>query len=241
MKMNANLIRKAHRWIGLVFSLSVLMASSSGILHNVMSRTQSPPPEARPAGLVDPSDIHVSVSEAVLRLDDPTVKLQAASLRSISGKPWYQLFIEKSKKIFYVSAFDGRYDNDQDEVYAQQIASEYLGGAPVRKVDYLTAFNNEYINIFRILPVYRFDSDDKRGTRVYVSTMTGSVTRHTDDRRQFEAAFFTNIHKFGFIQNKDVRDFVLVSSTLGIFLIAVIGVLLFFLTKPGRRKKGLKT
>lgn len=236
MTLDSKQIRKLHRWIGLFFSISVLMAASSGILHNVMSRTQAPPPAARPAGLINPGDINVSIPQAVAKLPDPTVKLQAVSIRSISGKPWYQLFIEGTKDIAYVSAFDGRFDNAQDEVYASEIASGFLGGSAVRKTDYLTTFNNEYINIFRILPVYRFDAEDDRGTRVYVSTMTGSVTRHTDDHKQFEAGFFTYIHKLGFIQNKDARDLVLTLTTTGIFIVALMGVVLFFMTNPNRRK-----
>ncbi len=232
MKLDPRKVRFAHRWIGLIFSVSVLMASSSGVLHNIMSRTQSPPPEVRPAGLIDSGDIKVSVSQAVSKLPDPTIKLQAVSIRSIDDEPWYQFFVEGTKDIAYVSAKDGRYDSRQDEVYASEIASRYLGGVPVRKTDYLTSFNSEYINIFRILPVYRFDSNDGKGTRVYVSTMTGSVTRHTDDQRQFEASFFTNIHKFGFIKNKDMRDLILTLSTFGIFLVSVLGIVLFFITRP---------
>jgi hypothetical protein len=236
MKIDPKQVRKFHRWIGLFFSISVLMAASSGILHNVMSRTQAPPPSARPAGVIVPGDIKISVPQAVSKLPDPNVKLQAVSIRSIAGKPWYQLFVEGTKDISYVSAFDGRFDNTQDEVYASEIATGFLGGSAVRKTDYLTSFNNEYINIFRILPVYRFDADDALGTRVYVSTMTGSVTRHTDNHKQFEAGFFTNIHKFGFIKNKDLRDLVLTFSTTGIFLVALMGVVLFFMTSPSRKK-----
>lgn len=158
--MNSKKVRQIHRWLGLFFSLSVLMSAGSGVLHNVMSRTQSPPPAARPAGSILPRDVMVSVGEALQHLPNPAVKLQAVSIRSISGVPWYQLFIEGEKGIVYVSAKDGTMDNRQDEIYASEIASNYLGGASVIKTDYLTSFNSEYINIFRILPVYRFDAGD---------------------------------------------------------------------------------
>jgi hypothetical protein len=89
----------------------------------------------------------------------------------------------------------------------------------------------EYLNIFRILPVYRFDTKDKLQTRVYVSTTTGSVTRHTDRGRQFEATIFTMFHKLGFIPNKDIRDLVLTIMTLGTFLVSLLGIWLFFATR----------
>jgi len=232
--MNAKTIRQFHRWIGLLFSFSILMSAGSGVLHNVMTRTQAPPPPARPSGggLVAEM-IKVSAAEAIAKLPTGTT-VQAVNLRGIGGEPWYQIYPAPPGAAHYVSAVDGRIDPTQDERYAAEIASGFLGGTAVRKTDFLTAFNVEYLNIFRVLPVHRFDADDPRHTRVYVSTTTGSVTRHTDDSRQFEANFFTNFHKLGFIPNKDTRDLVLTLLTTGIFLAAVLGILLFFLT--GRRR-----
>ena len=116
-------------------------------------------------------------------------------------------------------------------MYAKEIASSYLGSTEAKQTAFLTSFNNEYINIFRILPVYRFDLADGKGTRVYVSTITGSVTRDTNDKKQFEASIFTNFHKLGFIPNKNVRDTVLTVITFAAFLISILGILLFFLVK----------
>ena len=48
--MRRAFFRKAHRWLGLLFSLSILTSAGSGILHNVMTYTQTPPPPARPSG-----------------------------------------------------------------------------------------------------------------------------------------------------------------------------------------------
>jgi hypothetical protein len=207
--MNKQLIRKAHRWLGLTFSLTILMSAGSGVIHNVMTRTQAPPPSARPSGHgLDVSQIKLSVSDAAMKLPDRAAQ--------------------------YVSALDGRVDPSQDEAYAAEIATTFLGGATVRKTEFLTAFNSEYINIFRLLPVYRFDIEDALHTRVYVSTTTGSVTRHTDDQRQWEANVFTNFHKLGFIPNKDLRDLVLTVLTAATCVVSLLGVALFFMT--GRKR-----
>ncbi len=233
--MARSFIRKAHRWLGLIFSVTILMSAGSGVIHNVMTRTQSPPPAARPSGGgLDLGQIKISVAEAAAKLaaENPVT---AVNVRGIGGQPWYQIYVQGERQARYVSAVDGRVDATQDEQYASEIASAFLGGGKVRKTDYLTAFNSEYINIFRLLPVHRFDSDDALHTRVYVSTITGSVTRHTDDQRQFEATIFTNFHKFGFIPNKDLRDFVLTTLTAATCLVALLGVVLFFLTRPRRK------
>lgn len=235
--MNRNWIRKAHRWLGLLFSLTVMMSAGSGVLHTVMTRSQAAPPPARPSGGgMDAAAIRVSVGEALAKLS-PETKTVAVNVRMIGGAPWYQVFTTTGPVPLYVSAVDGRVDAGQDEAYAREIAGNFLGGMPVVKTDFLSKFNNEYINIFRILPVHRFDAQDASKTRVYVSTTTGSVTRHTDDQKQFEASAFTNFHKLGFIPNKDVRDWILAAMTGGIFVVSLLGVVLFFMTSPRRRAK----
>jgi len=236
--MNKSLwVRRAHRWLGLIFSLAVVTSAGSGILHQVMTRTQSAPPSVMPKGEGwDAGDIQVTVREAVSRLPNPGQKLTAVSIRQITGEPWYQIFRQDEKTPHYVNAATGEPDSGRDEIYAAEIASRFLGAIPVRKTDYLTAFNTEYLNIFRILPVYRFDADDGKETRVYVSTMTGSVTRHTDKKRQFEAGIFSNFHKLAFIPNKDIRDLVLVGMTGGVLLAGIAGLALFFMTGFPRRR-----
>lgn len=236
MKTDTRQIRKIHRALAIVFSASLLASAGSGVLHNVMSRTQPPPPKARPAAKVDPLAIKIPVAEAYSKLGLKEEACDLISVRMISGLPWYQFLIHGKEKPSYVNAVTGEVDDAADERYAGQIASDRLGGAAVRKTDYLTEFDSEYINIFRILPVYRFDADDVGHTRVYVSTMTGSVTRDTNDRKQFEASVFSNVHKFMFIKNKDLRDLALTFMTSGVFVVGVLGIALFFLARKNPTK-----
>lgn len=233
-------IRKAHRWLGLAFSLTLLMSSGSGVLHVVMTRTQAGPPSARPSGQgLDPAAILITPAEAVAKTSAANVgkPLVAINIRNITGQPFYQIFHAGNTAPQYINAVDGSLNSDTDEIYAAQIASAFLNGKSVRKAGYLTSFNNEYINIFRILPVHRFDAGDELNSRLYVSTTTGSVTRHTDDKKQLEASIFTNFHKLGFIPNKDARDWILSIITGATFLISLLGIALFFLTKPRKRSK----
>jgi hypothetical protein len=179
------------------------------------------------------ADIRTEAAKALEMLGADFGRVGAVNLRMIGGEPWYQIYGPQPVPA-YVSAVDGRVDPAMDATYAAQIARSFLGGAEVWQTDYLTAFNREYVNIFRILPVFRFDADDGEGTRVYVSTTTGTVTRHTNNKKQFEANVFFLFHKFGFIPNKALRDAVLVSAMAGITLVALGGVVLFFMTRPRR-------
>jgi hypothetical protein len=238
--MKTSTIRSLHRWLGLIFSLIVLSSALSGVLHTIMAHKQPPPPPVHPDGNgIVATDIRTGAQAALERLDKDFGRVSAINLRMIGGAPWYQIYGPQPVPA-YVSAVDGRLDPAMDATYAAQIAGTFLGGARVRQTDYLTAFNHEYVNIFRILPVFRFDADDEAGTRVYVSTTTGTVTRHTDNEKQFEANVFFLFHKFGFIPNKMVRDTLVVSLMAGITLVAIAGVVLFFMTRP-RRKPSQKT
>lgn len=235
--MNPKLLRKLHRWVGLTCALTVMAAASSGILHVVMTWTQSPPPLGVAAPRLETSAVRVSPGEAVERIGGAKVNIRSLSLRMIGGEPWYQMLVEGTTTPFYINATDGREDERVDERYATEIAARHIGGASsVRWTRRLDAFDSEYIAIFRLLPVHRVDVDDGRGTRVYVSTVTGGVARATNDRSQFEANLFSRVHKYAFITSKPWRDGLLVAFTGLAFLASLAGVVLFFVT--GRVGRG---
>ncbi len=227
--MKSTTLRRLHRWTGLACALGLLMASSSGILHVVMTWTQAAPPATHPTETINAADLQVSPAEALERLGGEPVS--SVSLRMIGGEPWWQVLHASSMVPAYISARDGREETDQDAAYAAEIASRQLGGVPVRWTRRLDAYDREYIPIFRLLPVHRIDVDDGKGTRLYVSTLTGSVARHTDNRRQFEANLFSLLHKYQFIPVKAWRDGLLVTVTATMFATALGGIILFFATR----------
>jgi len=234
--MSTKTLRQLHRRLGLAFSLSALLASFSGVLHQVMTWTQDPPPKAIPSGPEVPVDsVRIPLAQAVQAVPTASSGVRAVNLRMIAGEPTYVVWTREAKAPAYVSGTTGKVVADRDEVFAGEIAMRFLGGASVRKTALLTTFDSEYLPIFRILPVYRMETGDAAGTRVYVSTMTESVTRFTDHRRQWEANVFSNLHKLSFIPNKALRDGVLVVGTAGIFLLSLAGVVLFFVTRPRAR------
>ncbi len=230
-------VAQIHRWLGLVFSVTIFMSAGSGILHTIMSRTQAPPPRPRAEGSLDVSRFRVPLIDAVAQIPGTPDRIETINLRRVGDESWYQIDVLGRDVPVYVNAETGALGEGVDEAYASQIAEDYLGETTMTRTDYLTEFDAEYITIFRILPVHRFDLDDGQGTRVYVSTATGSVTRHTDDRRQLEAMSFSLLHKWMFVRNKDLRDGLLVAVTSGILLVSLFGIGLFGLTRPKRNAR----
>jgi len=231
--MNTRLLRRLHRWIALGFSLVVFASAGSGVIHIVMARTQAPPPKAGASGgeaaVFDPGAWKLSPADAVKA--SQVAGVTGINLRIIGGEPWY--VIRGKGKMAYVNGADGRIGADEDALFAREIAARFLhcDRDEARQTAYLTAYTTEYINIFRLLPVYRFDRDDGKGTRVYVSTATESVTRATDDGKQFEANLFANVHKLMFLPNRDARDGALLFLMGGLLLASALGIALFFVTR----------
>jgi hypothetical protein len=130
MFMKTSTLRLLHRWIGLACAVAVLVAAGSGILHVVMTWTQSPPPRAQPSENLNAAAVRIAPDKAVARLGGRALSVQALSLRTIGGAPWYQVIVEGSPLPRYLNAIDGHEDSQADQRYAAEIASRSLGGVP---------------------------------------------------------------------------------------------------------------
>jgi hypothetical protein len=222
-------LRSFHRWHAIAMSVVVLMASISGLVHTWMAHNQAAPPPPRPTDPVDLTQVRIAPSA----LPGPAT---AVNLRTIGTTPWWQVLPEGGSAPRWFNAVTGAEDVEADARYAQGIAEGYLH-QPVRKTAFLTSFDQEYLPIFRLLPVYRFDADDALHTRVYVSTLTGSVARHTDDPRQREATIFVVFHKWGFIKDRQVRDIALMTAMAGLVVLAGSGLWLAVATRRRPRSE----
>lgn len=223
-----------HRRIGLLFSVIVLASALSGLLHTLMAMTQPPPPPPPPNKLgAAVAAVKLTPAEALAKIaPTPRGDLRACTLVELDGRPLYRLRFAADPNPVCIRADSGEPDTDADERLAARIATAHLGGKPVRKTARLTAYDREYIAIFRTLPVYRFDVDDARRTRVYVSTDTGAVTRATDDALQFEANTFGLLHKYAFIPDRTWRNAAQVLAMGAVCLIALSGIALWWVTRP---------
>lgn len=231
--MSPSTLRRLHRWIGLACSLTIMLAAGSGLLHVAMTWTQPPPPRPAPAAGFAPPAIAFPISALPAALP-----IRSIQVRLLENEPWYQ--VSTPDGLRYFNAVDGREDAGVETRLAFDIARRHLASAalPPEAFTYarrLDSFDDEYISIFRLLPVHRVDVADGRGTRLYVSTATGSVARHTDDGRQFEADLFSLFHKYSFIPHKPTRDVLLAAFTAVAFLASLAGLVLFFATRSRHR------
>jgi hypothetical protein len=226
--------RKIHRWLGIVVVVYVAMATTSGIIHIIMANFFAAPPPVIPQGLVNLESASLPLASIVKTIPKDK-NVSAVNIRTIDNALWYQV-ITGTEPPIYINAATGKIAPDMDEAYAKQIAQQYLQTTKgVEATAYLTAFDDEYLNIFRALPVYRFDVQDSDNVRVYVSTVTGNVTLYLNTFRALGQNSFSMLHKLSFIPIKWLRDVIMVLLVTSILVTSVMGACIFFARIRGRK------
>lgn len=218
--------RKFHRWVGISCALYALMAVISGVTHIVMTWSFPAPPPVTPTGTVPLKQAVLPLSALAERLP-PGTEARGVNLRQVDGILWYQIVGGPNEPPLYLNAATGEIGDEVDKNYARQIAAEFLKTDALEQTDYITSFNNEYLNIYRVLPAYRFDQMESNGVRVYVSTITGSVTLYLNTPRAFSQKLFSVLHKFSFIPHKGVRDAMLMLAALSVLVTTIMGIVVF--------------
>lgn len=105
-------------------------------------------------------------------------------------------------------------------------------GAKVMDATLVTAFDNEYKSINRLLPVYKVAFARADGIRIYVETTQDRFSFAMDNKRAVFDAVFRWFHTWGWLsflgKGQFIVEFILVSLA---FLTALMGIYIFFITK----------
>ncbi len=165
-----------HRWTGLLVCLFFALWFASGAVMLFEPFPSLPAGERLSHGeLLDPATIAVSPSEAL------AARPEADSLlvRARDGQPVYVLGAD-GKPPVVVDAKSGRILGKIDGEAAGRIAQAFSGMQPLRidaSVEYDQWIVHEGFNAGR--PYHRVTLDDRAGTVLYVSALTGEVRQRT--------------------------------------------------------------
>lgn len=222
-----NTVRKAHRILSIIVLAYVLMATISGSIHIVMSNFFSPPPPPQPAPLPRTAGTLVDLGQVLARLG-PDAQLMSANLREMGNHLVFQVLIKGEPGRYFDATTGEQLAASADEDYARQIAARHLNVAAdtLSPRGYLTQFDHEYLNIFRVLPVHHFEHPQTK-QRVYVSTSTGSVTLYTNPARAFAQKSFSTLHKLSFIHPHWLRDTIQALLLAGLASTSLLGAWMF--------------
>lgn len=228
--------RRLHRTLGLIFGIYLVTAALSGIAHNVIALAFPPPPPAQTPGDIALPTAGITPAEAA-RVAGGATTVAAIDIRMIGGQAVYQLVLPGATNPIYIDAASGTRRQDVDARYAAEIAGRALPGRLLTNTAYLTAFDDEYSQMYRTLPVYRFDAAGDDGARIYVSTATGGVTFWTNDARQALGAVFRNLHMLSFLGNHPAQMWILIVFAVGATAMAGLGLAMVWARDASRRNK----
>jgi hypothetical protein len=184
MKIQTQLILW-HRYLGIATCLLFASWFISGI---VMMYAEMPSltPEERSAALptLDTGRIKLSPRDAVARAEMGTAPVQSIVLSSLFGRPVYRFRVQGG--LVTVFADDGRVASEFDAEEVLQSIRPYMPPTPVpwRLVEVQTEPDQWTLegSFEALRPLYKVAVDDRQGTVLYVSGVTGDVVLKTTSR-----------------------------------------------------------
>lgn len=233
-KLAASASRRWHRRIGLLVSLSSLAFVFSGGYHALAK--QEGKGELRRA-IARPT----FALETVHRLPDlwATFNKRAVhqiSLAEVEGRPYFQ--VDWDDPLVETSYFDVNtleVISQGEERYALTLAKRHtqLADAAVDSVRLRTRFGGEYGFINKRLPVHGIYYDTDQQHSVYVETSTGKLAAVITSAKRREALSFLLLHKYHWLDplGKPIRDSVIVLLLLGITVVHILGLILWWRTR----------
>jgi hypothetical protein len=231
-KKNSSSAKAWHRTLGNVFVLTTALYGISGSWHAFHKLSE----KSEKAIVADRSQF--SAEELNLCLGDfgkyinANEKLANVSIVKINGESYWQLFISKGKdkQKKYVNTNTLAELDGGDIEYACSLACNFSGRAfhTITHKKGLNGFTDRYTMMNKRLPVVEvvFKGND----RYYVETATGHLSTVTNSYDKAERFSFNNFHMHHYWEawfddyGKAMQKTVLISSTLGLLLLAISGL-----------------
>lgn len=213
---------------GAVVGLAIIAWGLSGLAHPIISRIQ-PSAEAYLYKLdAFPTADILSIKDAAKRAS-VTQPLTAVRLLAWQKQAYYRLQTESD--VIWLNANSGAVVDNAERDYAVFLARHYLGDqhSAIKSLTLQTEFNEDYVFVNRLLPVWRvaFARDD--GMRVYVDTASDRLGTVVNNTKAATSVFFRYVHSWIFIKNDSLRLALMTTCLVGGGIIALAGLLQYFL------------
>jgi hypothetical protein len=216
-----------HRWVGLIAGLGMMAWGISGPLHPLMSRLQPQPsaqalPEQQMVLTPARSAASVLQQQGLSRIGD-------LHLVRLNHRLYWQVSLPGQAERLYLDSIDGALLKNGDRHYAEWLARYYLNDwrSPVRKIELLEKFTQEYNGINRLLPVYRVHFNRADGMRAYVQTDGGRLGTLVDDTKGALTAAFRTLHTWSFLNPWRELKLLMVAFLIPALLASLTGIWLF--------------
>ncbi len=186
-----------HHWFGLLCCFAVMSWGVSGVMHPIMSRISPQPVAMRPPAAQISLHKALAPAEVLARAGIDEV----AALRVIDwdDKVFYQVSLPGDPRRRYFDANSGSETPDADALYAKALAKHFTGNDSTAKPVLLERFDDDYLSVNRLLPVWRIDDAGKDNLRAYIETSPPRLAGLVDDTKATLGDLFRLLHTWEFV------------------------------------------
>jgi len=117
-----------------------------------------------------------------------------------------------------------------DIEYAKLLARHFTkdNASTITSVEFVSDFTDDYLDVNRLLPVYRVNFDRDDGLRIYVETSPSRVATLVDNKKATMGSVFRFIHTWIFMgDDNPMRKIIVTTLLLFIFSSAVSGIVMY--------------
>ena len=240
------LIRKAHRYMGVIFGIQFLFWTLGGLYFswtNIKEIRGEGVRKDEPALILTGNYVSPDRVLNEVKQKDTIQHLKSLQLIDLLGHPYYQVSFHNTKRIKTVlaNAITGELKEPLIETEAIAIAKSRLKyPEEPASVKYITETNGHHEYREKPLPAYAITFKGNINSTVYVSAEMGTVQSFRNNRwRVFD--FLWMLHTMDYKERDNINNWVLrVFSALG--LIAIIsGFMLYFISVRRKNKENKTT
>jgi uncharacterized iron-regulated membrane protein len=217
-----------HRRLGLVTCFGILLWGLSGMSHPIMSRLQP-----KPAAFTAPTaalDLARTMSPQAVLACHRLTEVQRISTATLDDKTYFRVAVSADTPARYFSANDCQEHTAGDEAYARQLASHYTGrsASEITDVRFITRFDEEYLYVNRLLPVWRVEFSGPGQLRAFIDTDQARLSTLIDDTRHGLGTVFRLGHNWAFADKFPRVQLTIMAAILGTALFSAIsGITLY--------------
>lgn len=217
---------RLHRWLGLATAVALLLFACSGLIHPVMSRTQPQPQGFTPPALQLPAS-PLTLPQA---LDANAIEaVRGATLIQAADRAAYRITLDNGT-VRYLDTAGGSELAGFEAQHAEALARHFSGerAAAVLDIQQVTTFDDDYLAVNRLLPVWRIRFDRTDGLTAYVDTEGQRLATLIDDRKRGLQTLFRALHTFSFMEQQPaLRKTLMVALLIASAVTAAAGLVMF--------------
>lgn len=228
------LLIKAHRWLGLVMSIALLVWAITGGLYALMQSTQPLP--AKQVAPPQVLDLRKAIAlPSILTHQGWRSVQQASAVQLDLTLTAYRVKLIGNPIARYYNVMTGQYIVAGESLDAQRLALWYSGQGvnQLTQAQIITTFSDDYPARHRVLPVWQVSFAD--GLRAYVDPSQSRLISLSNDQQMWLARLFRIGHTWSFDQiDWPEKKPIMAGYLIGIMLLVIGGISLWML---GRRAK----